>query len=163
MARGKKYTDELKEKAYLMYATCGNINEVSRTLGIPYATVAGWLKAKAEAEPDKFDKVRDEKKKDFISKASTIIDKGLELLDKRFERALNQEQELDKAVEAILESEISAKEKQALINKVRALQLHDVKAITVAIGTLYDKRVLAKENSEKGEKTIITLDWKRNK
>lgn len=34
MARGKKYTDEIKEKAYFMYAACGNFNEVSRQLGI---------------------------------------------------------------------------------------------------------------------------------
>lgn len=46
MARGKKYTDEIKEKAYFMYAACGNFNEVSRQLGIPITTIKTWIDKK---------------------------------------------------------------------------------------------------------------------
>lgn len=158
MARGKKYSDEMKEKAYFMYATSGNINAVSKELGVPYATVAGWLKAKARDEPDEFDKLRDEKKRDFIEKSSDIIDKGLDLLDRRLDRALNQEIELDMLIDEIFSSdkeELSPKEKESLIRKIRALQLQDVKSITTAIGTLYDKRALAK--GESTEKTTIEI------
>lgn len=156
--RGQKYSDEVKEKAYLMYATSGNINEVSRELDVPYATIAGWLKAKEKDAPDEFDKLRDEKKRDFIEKSSDIIDKGLDLLDRRIDRALNQETELDMLIDEIFctdKDELSPKEKESLIRKVRALQLQDVKSITTAIGTLYDKRALAK--GESTAKTTVEI------
>lgn len=160
MARGKKYSDELKEKAYFMYATSGNINEVSKELNVPYATVAGWIKAKARDAPDEFDKLRDEKKKDFIEKSSDIIDKGLGILDRRFDRALNQETELDMIIDEIASSdndEISPKQKENLIRKIKALELPDVKALTTAIGTLYDKRALAKGESTENTQVEFKL------
>lgn len=152
MARGKKYPDEIKEKAYLMYATCTNIEEVSRALNVPASTLSGWLKAKARDSPDEFEELRSKKKRDFIEQSSSIIDKGMILLDRRFERALKQETELDMLLDEIFtadKDEISVAERKNLIAKIRSLQLYDVKSITTAIGTLYDKRALAKgENTE---------------
>lgn len=160
MARGKKYSDEIKEKAYFMYATSGNINEVSKELNVPYATIAGWIKAKARDAPDEFDKLRDEKKKDFIEQSSSIIDKGLSILNRRFDRALNQEIELDMLIDEIASSdndEISPKQKENLIRKIKSLELPDVKALTTAIGTLYDKRALAKGENANIENHGIVL------
>lgn len=156
MARGKKYPDDIKEKAYLAYATCGNINEVARQLGVPYATVAGWIDKKKGSEPDEFEALRQEKKKDFIERSSDVIDKAMSLLDRRFTRALEKEYELDMLIDEIFKpEEISQKEKEKLVQKIRALQLQDVRAITTAVGTLYDKRALAK--GESTENTAITI------
>lgn len=160
VARGKKYPDEIKEKAYLMYATCGNIEEVSRALNVPASTLSGWLKAKARDSPDEFEELRREKKIDFIKQSSSIIDKGLMLLDRRFERALKQETELDELldeIESAGKEEISVAERKNLIAKIRSLQLHDVKSITTAIGTLYDKRALAKGESTENTQVEFKL------
>lgn len=123
MARGKKYSDEIKEKAYFMYATSGNINEVSKELGVPYATVAGWLKAKARDAPDEFDKLRDEKKKDFIDRSSELIDLAFD----RLQEKLSGEDDIP------------------------------VNHLTTVIGTLYDKRALAKGESTENTQVEFKL------
>ena len=123
MARGKKYTDEIKEKAYFMYATSGNINEVSKELGVPYATVAGWLKAKTRDEPDEFDKLRDEKKRDFIDRSSELIDLAFD----RLQEKLSGEDDIP------------------------------VNHLTTVIGTLYDKRALAKGESTENTQVEFKL------
>ena len=121
MARGKKYSDEMKEKAYFMYATSCNINEVSKELGVPYATIAGWLKAKARDAPDEFDKLRDEKKRDFIDRSSELIDLAFD----RLQEKLSGDYDIP------------------------------VNHLTTVIGTLYDKRALAR--GESTEKTTIEI------
>lgn len=111
MAKGKKYSDEIKEQAYLMYATCGNYNEVSRQTGVPVTTIKGWVDKKP---PDELDGLRRKKKEEFIDKASDIIDIGLERL----------------------RQDLLDKEKQIPVNH-----------LTTVIGTMYDKRALAKGES----------------
>lgn len=111
--RGKKYSDDVKEKAYALYAVNGSYTETSKVLGIPYNTISGWIKNKP---PDKFDKLRDEKKRDFIEQASEIIDIALDKLKKELEDG---------------ENDIP------------------INHLTTAIGTLYDKRALARgENTD---------------
>lgn len=119
MAQGKKYSDELKEQAFLLYATCGNYKEVGRELGIPYSTVRGWIESKP---PDALDKLRNEKKAEFIEKAAELIDIALERL----------------------KDELTDREKAIPVNH-----------LTTVIGTLYDKRALAK--GESTGNTAITV------
>ena len=110
MARGKKYPDEIKEKAYLMYATSGNIEEVSRALSVPASTISGWIKAKARDSPDEFEELRNEKKQDFIARSSELIDLAFDKLQDK----LSSDDDIP------------------------------VNHLTTVIGTLYDKRALAK-------------------
>jgi hypothetical protein len=42
------------------------------------------------------------------------------------------------------EDELSFKEKDKLVNKIKTLQLQNIKDLTTAIGTLYDKRALSR-------------------
>ena len=164
MARGQKYPDEIKEKAFLLYATCGNYNEVSRQLCVPYATVKGWIDGK---KPDELDKLREEKKRGFIDKASDIIDKGLRLLNRRLDRAIEHENDLDKLIDEIYRTgkeELSQEEKNRLVSKIRSLQIQNMRDITTAIGTLYDKRALAKGDSTDNQSIVIEIkgdakDW----
>ena len=115
MARGKKYPDEIKEKAYLMYATSGNIEEVSRALSVPASTISGWIKAKARDSPDEFEELRNKKKQDFIVRSSELIDLAFDKLQ----------------------------------DKLSGDDDIPVNHLTTVIGTLYDKRALAKgENTE---------------
>lgn len=44
MARGKKYSDEIKERAFALLATSNNTQAVADALGLPYNTVKTWEK-----------------------------------------------------------------------------------------------------------------------
>lgn len=164
MARGQKYPDDIKEKAFLLYATCGNYNEVSRELDVPITTIKGWVDKK---NPDELDELRKKKKEEFVDKASDIIDKGLRLLNRRLDRAIEHEDDLDKLIDEIYRTdkeELSQEEKNRLVSKIRSLQIQNMRDITTAIGTLYDKRALAKGDSTDNQSIVIEIkgdakDW----
>jgi len=140
------------------YAVTGNFKQTSRDLDIPYTTVREtYLENKDN--PD-FVKLSDETKASFSESATAIIEKGLTLLERRFNRALEQEAELDLFIQEIADTnkiQLSQQEKSILITKLRGLQLYDVKAITTAIGTLYDKRALAEGGSTDNVSVSIKL------
>lgn len=144
MARGQKTPEETVYKVMASYAVTNNYSETARQLQLPTATVRSIVKAKENDE--QFIKLQEEKKLEFSKAASDIIDKGLLLLNRRFDRAIEQEEMLDMFIDEIATTnkvQLSAQEKTVLITKLRGLQLHDVKAITTAIGTLFDKKALA--------------------
>lgn len=106
-----------------------------------------------------FVKLRNEKMNEFSTRASEIIQKGLTLLNKRLDRAITSEEDLDLLIDEIFATdreELTQDEKNRLINKIKALQLQDIKAITTAIGTLYDKKALADGKSTEN----VTVDVK---
>lgn len=158
MAQGKKISPETVYQIMASYAVTGNFKQTSRDLNIPYTTVREtWLDNKDN--PD-FVKLSDETKDHFADSAKSIIDKGLALLERRFDRALEHEEELDLMIEEIIDTnktQLSQQEKTALISKLRALQLQDVKAITTAIGTLYDKKTLAEGGTTDNVSVSIKL------
>lgn len=126
------------------WTVTNNYKETARDLDIPVTTV----KSIVDNNKDKpeFVKLRNEKMSEFSSQASALIQKGLTLLNKRFDRAIASEEDLDLLIDEIYatdKEELSQDEKNRLVNKIRALQLQDIKAITTAIGTLYDKKALA--------------------
>ena len=62
-------------------------------------------------------------------------------------RAIEEEETLDELIEEIEcmdDDDMSYQQKIATINKIKSLQLHNLKDLTTAIGTLYDKRALSK-------------------
>lgn len=144
MARGKKTSPEVIYKIMTSWTITNNYKETSRELNLPVTTV----KSVVDNNKDKpeFVKLRNEKMSEFSQKASEIIQKGLTLLDKRFDRALSFEDDLDILIDEIFNTdkdELSQDEKNRLVNKIRALQLQDIKAVTTAIGTLFDKKALS--------------------
>lgn len=122
MARGKKYSDDLKEQAFLLYATCGNYNEVSRQLGVPITTIKHWIDNK---KPDELDELRNKKKAEFIEKAGEVIDIALERLLK----------------------DLRSDETSIPVNH-----------LTTVIGTMYDKRALAKGDSTENTNSEINVN-----
>ena len=91
MARGRQYPDDIKEKAYYLYAVCGNVSAVARHLGVPGTTVEGWIKNMPDK--DGFEALRAIKKAEFIEKSSEIMDLALarlkEKLDSGASRQIN--------------------------------------------------------------------------
>lgn len=152
MARGKGYSGGEKEKVYALWADGETPATIAKRLKIPQSTVRTWIKSKP---PDEFDEVRGEKKRArtraFIKQADDIISDGMELLAARFKRALTKESELDVLLAEIArDRDMMPEQKAALIKKLKELQLSDVRSLTIAIATLYDKRELAK--GREGEK-----------
>ena len=144
MARGKKHDKQTIYNIVANYAVTGNFHETARQLNMPQKSVEYCVKRHFN-DPE-FAQLRSQKKEDFASKASEIIDTGLDLLDRRLKTAFNHERELDKLIQEIYTTDnkkISLDEKSKLIAKIRTLQIQRLGDITTAIGTLYDKRALA--------------------
>lgn len=158
MSQGKKYSDEKKEQVYMLYATCGNYRETARQIGVSPSTVQKWIEDKKKSDPDGFEQLRTQKKEDFIERASDIINKALQLLDKRITTAIEKENELEELLDDVSSTpDIQGNQKQMIINKIKSLELQRLGEITTAIGTLYDKRALAKGESTGNTKVTIEL------
>ena len=144
MGRGKKTPPEVIYAVMVSWSITDNLSETAEKLNMPVTTVKGIVDKNKDKE--EFVKLRNEKKNEFADKATKIIDNAMLLLDRRFNRAIEQEENLDVLIDEIYSTpkeELSQDEKNRLVQKVRALQLQDVKAITTAVGTLFDKRALA--------------------
>ncbi len=144
MGRGKKTPPEVIYAVMVSWSITDNLSETAEKLNMPVTTVKGIVDKNKDKE--EFVKLRNEKRNEFADKASKIIDSAMTLLDRRFDRALEQEENLDVLIDEIYSTpkeELSQDEKNRLVQKVRALQLQDIKAITTAVGTLFDKRALA--------------------
>lgn len=145
MARGKKTAPEVVYQVMALWFTNYNMRETARTLNMPLSTVKEIVDKNKNAE--EFEELRTQTEKAFAQKTTEIIEKGLILLNKRLNRAIEHEEDLDDLIEEIWDiddDEMSYKEKDKLVNKIKTLQLQNIKDITTAIGTLYDKRALSR-------------------
>ena len=158
VARGKKTDIETITKIFISFAQTGNYAETAKNLDLPYNTVKGVINKNKDKK--EFAKLLDKKKEEFTVAADALIDKGLMLIKRRLDRALDKESELDEIIDEISSNdELSEKTKQSLTQTIRNLQLTRLTDITTMIGVLYDKRALAKgELTEKAEIEIRLCD-----
>ena len=146
--RGKKTAPDVVYQVMALWFTNYNLRETSRTLNLPLTTVKDIVDKNKNAE--EFESLRTQTEKAFAQKTTEIIEKGLLLLNKRLNRAIEHEEDLDDLIDEIWdmdEDEMSYKDKDKLINKIKTLQLQNIKDITTAIGTIYDKRALSRGES----------------
>jgi hypothetical protein len=145
MARGKKTSPDVVYQVMALWFTNYNMRETARTLGLPLTTVKDIVDKNKNA--DAFEELRTQTEKAFAQKTTEIIEKGLLILNKRLNRAIEHEEDLDELIDDIWDmddDEMSYKDKDKLVNKIKTLQLQNIKDITTAIGTLYDKRALSR-------------------
>lgn len=160
MAKGKKTDTETVYKIMISVFSTNNFNETARQLDIPVKTVETLYKKNIKKE--EFAKLCIDKKEEFANKATRIIDKATTLLEQKIDIALEQQEELNKILDDVMDLEdkdANYKRKKALANKIEALQLNRLSELTTAVGTLYDKRALAQ-----GESTInntITINMSK--
>lgn len=145
MARGKKTSPEDKYKVMALWFTNYNLRETARILNMPLSTVKGIVDENRYKE--EFEELRTQKQKEFADKATEVIEKTLILLNKRLDRAISDEEELDDLIDEVYfkdNDEMSYTEKSAIISKIKGLQLQSVKELATLMGTTFDKRALSR-------------------
>lgn len=170
MAQGKKYNDDLKEKAFALLACNNSVAYVAKELNLPYSTVKTWEKkflaqseelARQEKERDDgstsdevtklndeldLAKLRKKKKEEFVESAWTLIGKCETLIGRRLSRAIESENEIDELLDEIIQlghKDLTETQRKALYSKISAIKIENVKELAVVLGTLYDKQALA--------------------
>lgn len=143
--KGKKYNDDIREKAIALLATNNNIAEIARQLELKESTLRSWKKQLEEGkEKDKkFAELRDKKKTEFIDRAWESIELASNLVKRRLERAMFQEDELDDLQATCLEGCATPEEKRTIRNKFAEIKLEDIGKLSTVLGVLYDKQALA--------------------
>lgn len=144
MPRGKKTPPEVIYLVMTSWADTDNYSETARALNMPMTTVEKIVKDNRD-KPE-FVKLCEEKRNDFSKKASRIIDKGLELIDRRLSVALDKQEELERLIDEIgglSDDEMPFKTRVATINVIKEVQIQKIKDVSTMIGTLYDKKALA--------------------
>ena len=158
MANTNKIDSEMVAKAVTSYALTNSYNKTAKELGISDKTV----KKLVENNP----KMYEEKKEKFYSKADRIIDKALLLLERRFDTALNNQDELDELIDLILDTPekdtdnnkvLTHKEKIDVAKKISRLELNNLSEITTALGTLYDKKRLEEGKSTENQTFEVNI------
>ena len=144
MAQGKKYPQEVKEKALALLAVNTNVSAVARELGLPRSTIVTWQQ---EAQNDEdFGKLREQKKEEFINGAWDIVMRAQRLITKRIDRAEKAEAELDRLldeVDCLPVTMLSNEERRAIAKRIMELKLDDIGKLGTVMGTMFDKHALA--------------------
>lgn len=141
MAQGSKYTDEQKEQALAMLINM-SFKDVSKNLNIPENTLRDWKKNEEEINPE-FVKLRNEKKKEFVEHAWSIIGKANKLLEKKIDRALSIEEDIAEILQKLKNNEQLEKDDVAfLVKNINKLGMDNIGQVSTVIGTLYDKQAL---------------------
>lgn len=144
MAQGKKYPQEIKEKALALLAVNTNVSAVARELGLPRSTIVTWQQ---EAQNDEdFGKLREQKKEEFINGAWDIVMRAQRLIAKRLDRAEKDDERLDMLldeVEDMSDDDISDAQRRVLVKRITDLKLDDIGKLGTVMGTMFDKHALA--------------------
>ena len=144
MAQGKKYPQEIKEKALALLAVNTNVSAVARELGLPRSTIVTWQQ---EVQNDEdFGKLREQKKEEFINGAWDIVMRAQRLIAKRLDRAEKDDERLDMLldeVEDMSDDDISDAQRRVLVKRITDLKLDDIGKLGTVMGTMFDKHALA--------------------
>ena len=141
MAQGSKYTDKQKEQALAML-TIMSYKEVSKKTDIPETTLRDWKNREEKINPE-FVKLRTKKKEEFVNSAWNIIEKANRLIERKIDRALSIEDDIDSIISKAKKNKDLAKEDFILLTKsINKLGIDNIGQVSTVIGTLYDKQAL---------------------
>lgn len=159
MAQGKKTDNETIYKIMLSYYITRNYSQTGRDLGIDESTIRHIVKENINKE--EFTKLYEQKKEEFIESANRIINKGTELLERRLNVALDNQEELDDLIFEVYNAdkeEVKEQQKKSLVNKIMKMQINSLSEITTAIGTMYDKKRIAEGGKEETDTPIVNIN-----
>ena len=159
MPRGKKTSVEDIYKVMVGYASNKNVNDLARGLNMPESTCRKIiLNNKDKSE---FKKLCEQKEEEFADRATRIINLGTELLERRLKTAIDKQDELEALIDYVYscdDSELNHKDKRDIVNQIRKIQLNGLSEVTTAVGTMYDKRALAKGESTQNQTMVVKMD-----
>ena len=151
----KKVSDDKKEqvRAVLMVNPDASCREIGKVVDMSYRTALDVKKDILSNDvEDIFSQQRTIKKQEFINEAWEVVSKALKLTNKRFTKALEDEDAIQEMVNIInSDKTLKGAEQQSLYRRLKDLQMTNVRDIAIALGTIYDKQALAS-----GEPTTIT-------
>lgn len=156
MPRGKKTDSQMIAQIMTSYVLTNSYNATANELGISDSTVKSII----EKNKEEFRKVQEQKKELFQDKANKIIDKQLDLLNRRVNTALDNEDALDEIIAMVWEQdkkELNETQKKTIVNKIHKMQLNSLSEITTSMGTLYDKMRLANGESTANDKFEVSI------
>lgn len=159
MAKGQKTDNETVYKVMLSYIVTNNYSETARNLEMPESTVRKIISDNKDKE--EFAKLCEQKRDEFVDKADKIIYKATNLLERRLDTALENQDELNDILDEAMKldnKEFNDSQKKALIKRISKLQVNALNEITTAIGTMYDKRALAKGEPTSNETLTINVE-----
>lgn len=160
MAKGKKTSPEVIYKVMVSWSLTQSFAETARELGMPETTVEKIVKDHKDEK--EFAELCAENKEWFKSSAERILRKSTTLLERKLDRALYDEAQLDALIDdifknAVSEEGISPEHRKALIKTLSSMQLYDIKALSTVIGTTFDKKALAEGDATENVKVEIKL------
>ena len=158
MPKGKKTDNETIYKIMISMFSTNNYSETARQLNIPVTTVEKIYKDNKDKE--EFVKLCNQKKEEFTETATRIINKATTLMEQRIDLATKHESELEEIIDEIWNTdkkEMNEAKKKALVSKIAGMQLYSLKELAVTIGTMYDKRALAKGESTANNKFEVEI------
>lgn len=160
MARGVKTDNAKIAEIITSYTLTNSYNKTAKEVGVSANTVKNVINRQKTENPEEFAKVCEEKKEEFQDKANRIIDKSLKLIERRIDRASDNEDELDEIIQMVWEQDkkvLNETQKKTIVNKVSKTQLNSLSELTTALGTLYDKMRLSKGEATENQSITIKM------
>ena len=159
MTKKTRHGDEERERAIALYILYGNIERVAEEMHIAPSTIRGWIK-KADAESGAVADLRAKKRAEFADRAWGTIDKGVRLLEREMTTALQGAEQIDeiiRQISAMGSDDMAYKDRVELIKRLSRIARPDMREITTAIGTMYDKAALARGESTANETFAVNI------
>jgi superfamily II helicase len=145
------------------YALTNSYNATAKECGVCANCVKNVITRQKKNDPNGYAKTCKEKKELFSVKANKIIDKSLELLNRRFDTALNEEKEIEELINVAMSGEsesgkpLTYQEKLTIAKKLSRLQINSLSEITTSMGTLYDKMRLDKGETTQNNSIVVKM------
>jgi transposase-like protein len=165
VAKGQKLDEQQIEVIRAYLAAGSSLAETARQMGLPKSTVATYKKRfETECQDENeqprtqkgacarvgdartFEELRAQNKERFIENAGEIVSMSQYLVRYNLERAIEQREKIDRAIDVLCErgQDLSVQELKGCIRVLLELKLPDIGKLSSVMGTMYDKRALAR-------------------
>ena len=149
---------EEREKILLHYVINGSMRKASQEFNRGEGTISKLVKNNQE----ELERIREEYTKKtrtkFIAQADKIIENGMNLLNRNIESALQNSEDIEKAIQEVKkDSEFTNSERATAIKLLKSAELTSLKEVAIVVGTIYDKRALASGESTQNNEVIFRI------
>ena len=138
--RRSKYSEEERDLALKMMEN-KSIRVVSKTLKIPANTLRDWKKKEDKIKLELFE-LKESRNRQFVKSAWNIIEKGNKLIEKKLDRALMVECDIEKFLDKCTKGSSLEKDDIVLLAKsIGKLGVDNIGQLSTIIGNFYEKQV----------------------